>query len=443
MIPYQVALLAWIPVSALFMFDQNRARGFSLAVLLGLLLLPEAQEIELPGIPDIDKNNVAFIGVLIGSVVFHPRAFDRFTLIVGDLLLLACLMVAFLSAYLNDEALTYCISRTFTFFFGFILPVLLARIDIGTPGGVRTFLLWMIAASVVYAPFALWEFRMSPQLHTMLYGYFQHVFQQHFRGGFWRPIVCFSHALALGRFFAFTAFLALLPMRKDLEQLLGPLGRWVFLAPLGGLLLSMSFGPYLVFAILVAGYFAVQRLWLLAYVLPAIAITWLLIAFIGMRPGHAFVEDIATVSAERAASLQYRLDAWQEYKSVIQFRPMFGYGGWGGGRIEGRATDSQMLISLLDRGFLGTFFYMGWWFYGMYAALRVMAHLRGCMFAKRAAAVAVLGSIALAMVTIDAAFDVHLLLCLAAMTSIYAWVRTEPSLPRETGGAFAPARQPG
>lgn len=443
MIPYQAALLIWIPVAALFMLDQNRARGFSLAVLLGLLLLPEAQEIELPGIPDIDKTNVSFIGILIGTIIFHPRSFDRFTLVVGDLLLLACLLVAFLSAYLNDEAITYCIARTFTFFFGFVLPVLLARIHIGTPDGVRTFFLWMVAASVACAPLALWEFRMSPQIHTALYGYFQHVFQQHFRGGFWRPIVCFSHALALGRFFAFTAFLALFPMRKDLARLFGPAGNWVFLIPLGGLLLSMSFGPYLVFGILVVGYFALQRLWVLAYLLPAIALIWLTVSFVGMRPGHAFVEDIAAVSAERAASLQYRLDAWQEYKSVVQFRPMFGYGGWGGGRIEGRATDSQLLISLLDRGLVGTVFYLGWWFYGMYAALRVMVRMQGRAFERRAAAVAMLASIAIAMITIDAAFDVHLLLCLAAMISIYTWLRTEPSLPRETTPTLSPAQQPG
>ncbi|HNR30388.1 MAG TPA: hypothetical protein PKI11_05825 [Candidatus Hydrogenedentes bacterium] len=443
MIPYQVALLAWIPVAALLMMDENRARGFSLATLLGLLILPEALEIELPGVPDLNKLNVIFIGILLGTIVFHPRAFDRFTLIVGDFLLLACLFVAFLSAYLNDGSITYCISRTFTLFFGFILPVLLARIHIGTPNGVRTFLLWTVAAAVVYAPFALWEFRMSPQLHANLYGYFQHVFQQHFRGGYWRPIVCFSHALALGRFFAFTAFLALFPLRKDLVALLGRAGHFVFLAPLVGLLLSMSFSPYLVFGLLVAGYFLIQRQWLLAYVLPVAALLWLTIVFIGMRPGHGFVEDIAAVSAERAASLQYRLDAWQEYKSVVQYRPVFGYGGWGGGRIEGRATDSQLLISLLDRGLVGTVFYFGWWFYAMYAALRVMTHMQGRVFARRAAAVAMLSSIAIAMVTIDAAFDMHLLVTGAAMVSIYTWVRMEPRLPNESATALLPAQQPG
>ena len=59
---------------------------------------------------------------------------------------------------------------------------------------------------------------MSPQIHRTLYGYFQHVFVQFERGGYWRPVVCFNHALDLGRFFAFAAFLAALPMRKELAR---------------------------------------------------------------------------------------------------------------------------------------------------------------------------------------------------------------------------------
>lgn len=443
MIPYQAALFAWIAVSAFLMLDQNRARAFSLAVLLGLLLLPEAHEIELPGVPDIDKNNVTFIGILIGTVLFHPRSFDRFTLIAADFLFAGLLAAAFLSAYLTDNSLTYCISRTFTFFFGWVLPILLARIHIGTPNGIRTFLLWTIAAAVIYTPFAMWEFRMSPQVHTAVYGYFQHVFQQHYRGGFWRPIVCFSHALALGRFFAFAAFLALLPMRKDLVQLFGNIGNYVFLAPLAGLLLSMSFGPYLLFALLCSGYFIIQRQPVAAFIFPVGALIWLAVLFAGTQPGQGVVEDIASLNPDRAASLQYRLDALQEYKSVIMFRPFFGYGGWGGGRIEGRATDSQLLISMIDRGFIGTAFYIGWWFYGLYAAVRAMTHLRGRTGARRAAAVAILASLAIGVITIDAAFDVHLLVLLGACIAVYTWVRSNPLLPGTSEPLLVPARHTG
>ena len=443
MIPYQAALLGWMFVAAVLMLDQNRARGFSLAVLLGMMLLPEAKEIELPGVPDLDKTNVIFIGILIGTILFHPRSFDRFTLIAADFCFLGVLCAAFLSAYLTDYSLTYCISRTFTFFFGWVLPILLARIHIGTPNGLRTFLLWLIAAAAVYVPFALFEFRMSPQIHTNVYGYFQHVFQQHYRAGFWRPIVFFSHALALGRFFAFAAFLAFLPMRRDLAAMLGKAGNYVFLAPLLGLLLSMSFGPYLMFAFLCAAYFVFQRIPMLAFVVPLAALAWLLIFFIGLQPTQGFVEDIANVNPERAASLQYRLDALQEYKSVILNRPFFGYGGWGGGRIEGRATDSQMLISLIDRGLFGTIFYVGWWFYGLYAAVRATIVLRGRVAVRRAAAVTALASLAIAVITIDAAFDIHLMVILGAMTAIYTWLRTEPELPAAPRPQLVAATQNG
>jgi len=47
------------------------------------------------------------------------------------------------------------------------------------------------------------------------------------------------------------------------------------------------------------------------------------------------------------------------------------------------------------------------------------------------------------MVTIDAAFDMHLLVTGAAMVSIYTWVRMEPRLPNESATALLPAQQPG
>jgi len=324
MIPYWVALLGWIPISFVLMADRNSARGFSLAFLLGLMFLPAGVEIDIPSLPDLDKANVATVGILLGTIVFHPKLFDRFRLTSLDLIFLVIIQLTFVTSYVNGHGVYDGISRSIGFVLNFALPVLLARVHLGTPASLRTFLMTLVLLSVIYAPLAAWEFRMSPQFHTTVYGYFQHVFQQHFRGGFWRPIVFFYHALSLARFFAFAAFLAMLPLRRDLAAMFGPVGNFLFLAPLLGLVLSQSLGPYMLFGLLVSGYFLIRNLhYSVVYIVPAVAYLWVFFVYIGFEIGYGSVDTISTVTAERAQSLEYRLLAIREYKDIIFNQPLF------------------------------------------------------------------------------------------------------------------------
>ncbi|MFM1921423.1 MAG: hypothetical protein RLZZ303_3057 [Candidatus Hydrogenedentota bacterium] len=431
MIPYWVALLAYIPASAMMMMGRNNALCFSLAYLIGLLFLPSGIEIEIPGVPDLSKENVPAIGILIGTILFHPRVFSRFQLTPLDLLFPLGMMVAFISAYINGFGMRFGISQGVDVVLSFFLPLMLARIHLCTPASLKTFLITLVLLSVVYAPLALWEFRMSPQIHTTVYGYFQHVFQQHQRGSFWRPIVFFYHALSLARFFAVAAFLALFPLRKDLARLLGPVGNYVFIAPLGGLLLSQSISPMMLFGLITALYFAIQRIYLASFVLPVIAFVWLGLNYANVEV--IGVNRFATISSERADSFQYRLDAISEYKSVVLNRFWFGHGGYDHGRIEGRATDSQMLVRMLSNGILGTIAYFGWWIGGMWAAAWAAGKTRGSPFGKAAAGIAAHASVALTFVVVDAGVDHFLLFPLAAAYAIATGMRYAPvSLERRT-----------
>lgn len=430
MIPYWLALFAWIPVSFVLMADRNSARGFSLAFLLGLMFLPAKLFYAIPVLPDLDKGNVATIGILLGTIVFHPKLFDRFRLTTVDLFFILIVQLTFISAYTNDQGLYVGFSLSLDFLLNFALPVILARIHLGTPAALRTFLLTMTLLSVLYAPMAVWEFRFSPQFHTTVYGYFQHVFQQHFRGGFWRPIVFFYHALALGRFFAFCAFLALFPLRRDLAAMFGRAGHLIFLAPLLGLLVSQSLGPYMLFFLLCGGYYFVRNFhYSLLYFIPLAAYLWVTLVYLGFEIGYGSVDTISGVAEDRAASLEYRLIAIREYKEVIFNRPLFGHGGWGHGRIEGRATDSQLLIKLLEGGVLGALAFFGWWAVSMHMAFTAYARTKGTVLATRLAAVGLLTLFALSISVIDSALDNFVMVLLGGTQAISLWLATEPELP--------------
>src|SRR5690606_15244549 len=97
MIPYWAALFGYIPVAMLLMMDRNPARGFSLAYLIGLMILPagEAGVLNLPGVPDLSKENAPVIGILLGTILFRPQAFDKFRLTPFDLIFFAAMQAAF------------------------------------------------------------------------------------------------------------------------------------------------------------------------------------------------------------------------------------------------------------------------------------------------------------------------------------------------------------
>lgn len=441
MIRYEIALLVFIPISALLMLDRNSARGFSLSYILALLLLPCSANpisesglgtIAMPGLPDLDKGNVVSIGVLIGTILFHPERFDRFRISALDFILFVTLQFIFLTSYVNGFGAYDGVSQCLKFSLNTILIIFLARIHIGTPSGLRMFLLCLTVASIFYVPFALWEFRFSPQFHTTIYGYFQHVFQQHMRGGFFRPIVAFSHGLVLARFFAFTAFLALFPMRRDLENLFGAYGRFLFLAPLLGLLVSMSLGPYMIFGLLCVGWFVVQRYRWAYFALPVLGFLWLGAAFVDLEIGFGDVSRFVGFSEDRAQSLEYRLAAIREYRDTIEARPFFGWGGWNAGRT-GRATDSLALIELLTYGFLGAGATFAWWFAALLQAHRVKDLAFGTVLGQRARACVLMCSIGLLVSVIDAALDTYTLIFMSALTSIYTWLSTNPQIPTLVG----------
>lgn len=446
MIPAAYALLAYIPIAAMLMLDRNSARGFSLAFIIAMLFLPSTNNpvtavplgvVSLPLVPDLDKGNVVGLGVLLGTILFHPERFDYFRVSVLDFLLLVILQGIFLASYMNGHGVYDGISQGLKFVMSFGLPVFLARIHLASPAGIRTFLLCLTLASVIYAPLALWEFRFSPQIHTNVYGYFQHVFQQHMRGGLFRPILFFSHGLVLGRFFAFTAFLALFPMRPYLEKMFGPLGRYIFLAPLAGLVVSMSISPFMIFLLLIVGWFVVQRFRWSYYILPVLGFLWLLAFFVDIEIGFGGVHRFVGFSPERAQSLEYRLIALREYKDTVLARPIFGWGGWNSGRT-GRAVDSMALIQLLTYGFFGTVAFFAWWFGALTACHRVMHRAVKSAFAGSARAVVLMSGVCLLVSVIDSALDQYLLILVSAMVGTNA-LMNEARLPDPRYMARRPA----
>lgn len=406
MIPYQLALLGFVFAGTLLMSIRNSALAFSLVWTIGTFFLPSNRGLNLEGLPYIDKTVVINLALIAGTVFFHQEVLNRFRPRMSDILLIAWMGSIVATSVLNLHGLYDGMSSAFDQVLGFVSLLFFARIYLQTPEALKTFVYTLVCTCIAYLPLMIWEFRMSPQLHTTVYGYFPHVFIQHFRWGQWRPIVFYVHALQLGRMFALVAFLSLFPLRKELARIL-PFGQFAFVFPMIGLVCSLSFGPYLMFLLLSGFYLFGRRTTWLLYVMPICAFIWLGIVFTGGETGELFVDMVRLISNQRAESLEYRLEALEDYRTNIMEKPFFGWGGWGSGRITGRATDSAILIMSLSRGFVGAILYFGWHFWMMHICLRAYHMTRGSRFGNLAFSVAILFSIALSVSTIDAALDGH------------------------------------
>lgn len=431
MIPVELVLITWLVVSALLMLDRNVPRGLSIALVGGMMLLPCKGAITLEGLPDLDRQNAAALGALVGTLLFQPDSVLRFRPRASDLLLVGILVFRTASSVVNGFGWYDGINASRGIAFGFVLPLLLARIHFTTPKALVTFLKVLVIGAAAYIVPSLWEFRMSPNIHSTVYGYFQHQFAQMARGGFFRPIVFFPHALNLARFFAFAAFLAAFPLRSVLAREI-PYGKYLFVLPLFGLILSQSYGPWLMFILLSGGYLLVRRNVAFAYVLPVIGVIWVTFTFAGFQPANGLVRAVERVNPARASSLQYRLDAWSEYSSIILRAPVFGHAGWGNARTE-RATDSVVLINTLERGIVGASFLYGWWLWAMYVCLRLARRLHGRPFADVLYGLGHFVGVCVAASCVDSAMDMHLAIALASVLAIEVCYRNELSvLPRGT-----------
>lgn len=443
MIPYQLAILSWLVIGTLIMMQRDGARAVTLNFMLAVMVLPSGVAIDLPVIPGLYKTSVALVSALIGTILFHPHVISRLRFRWYDALILVIFAFTILTSLTNGYGLYDGISSFIDDFLYIAVLFSLFRMHVATPRDLRSMLLTFVWCSVFYLPFAVWEFRMSPQIHTTLYGFFQHVFAQHYRYGFWRPVVCFHHALSLGRFFAFCAFLAMLPLRNALARQV-PFGRWVFLAPLLGTFLSMSFSPVLMFFAYSGLYLVCRKgkfLWAI-YVAPVLAYIVVTLIFLGMNPMNLAVDFFAAISENRAASLQYRIDAWEEYRENIVQNPVFGWGGWGAGRITGRATDSAFLIRSLSKGIVGASILYLFYFIHLSVAKDMVRRARGAPFFGDCLAIACIAPMALALNSIDQGIGQQTAFVFAVITSVHMYLvragtmrfaaaRTMPTAPEQ------------
>lgn len=380
------ALLIWPLVMVVMFRKMAPERAFIWAILGGYMVLPELTEFNVPLIPAFDKTsipNLTAVALCLIMLNLRPSLLPVGTL--GKILMIALVISPVVSVFFNVETLQYGIRQLGRLtLIGdnattipamriydsvavvvrqiiMIVPFLLARHILASEQGLTELLRALVIAGLIYSAPILWEVRFSPQLHTNIYGFFQHDFSQMIRQGGYRPIVFMPHGLWLALFMVMATISALhFAKQADPSDRLRASATVVFL--FGITALTRSLGPLLILLVLAALVMFVKPRFQLriAGLMALLALTYPILRGAGIIPTDRFVALVSQHSLERSLSLQFRFDNEDLLLERAAEKALFGWGGYGRSMIFDPDTgvmtsisDGQWIITIGQWGWLG------------------------------------------------------------------------------------------
>lgn len=367
-----IALIGWLPL-ALVLFATVRSRTAILCVLLGGTMFLPIYEIKLPGIPDYDKSTAIGVALILGIALFHLKTFlDNFKIRAYDIPIIVWCTGAFFTSISNGIGVYDGVSVTFGLTMTWAVPYFVGRTFFNDHQGIKTLATGIVVAGLVYLPFCLWEIKMSPRLHNIVYGFRQHSFAQTRRGEGWRPMVFMQHGLAVAMFMSCAATIAVwVWLKRTVKQIYGITMPYVAIPLVVVTVGCRSLGAI---GLMVMGLTSLalasktrSSLWVVAFI--CLPLLYMGVRATGQFGGDVLVDMAGTISDRAAQSLGTRIFSENVLIDHAFERPVFGWGGYGrsgikdekGKRIvrteEGEKVkviqDGMWIIALGQRGLVG------------------------------------------------------------------------------------------
>ena len=345
-----IAFLGAIPLSVLA-FLLLPARRAAIVAYLGCWLFLPVARIEVPGFIDVDKAAMTAFGVLFGFLLTDAPRLARLKPALLDLPMVIWCLCPMLTSLANAlgpyDGASNCIARVLTWG----VPYLIGRLYFADLAGMRELAIGLLVGGLIYVPLCLWEVRMSPQLHTNLYGFYQHSggFSQAVRGGGFRPLVFMHHGLMLGLWMCSTSLVAVVMWRSgQLRQLCGlPMGL-LTLALLVTAVLCKSSGALALLAIGLGSLWLARRARtsLPIFALLLIPMLWAGARGSGLWSGSGLLEAVSAVASERGTeSMAYRMEAEDLLAAKSREHALLGWGGFGRGLVPWEKGPNGMVVA--------------------------------------------------------------------------------------------------
>lgn len=372
-------LIIWPFLAILFYKKYSVQKATILVLLGGFLFLPVKTAINIPMVPAFTKYSIATLSCLIGCVFIARKSIGFFNNNgVMKFLVLLLVISPFLTVMTNKESIligqrylpgltNYDALSVFINELLFVLPFFIGRKFFGEYKSQLLLFKMVVVAGLVYSLIILVEARLSPQIHSWIYGYFPHdEFSQQKRFGGFRPVGFIGHGLEVAFFIASALIcsVALMLNKVSIKPFNNKIssGYLLFI-----LFLCKTVGAfvYAAFSVLVTAFLSPKKVQYIAIVLATIAFTYPILQIIELFPDKQLVNIAREFDDERAGSIEFRFDNEEILLEKAYEKILLGWGTWGRNRVynqEGQdisVTDGTWIIQLGQFGFIGFIYYFG------------------------------------------------------------------------------------
>jgi hypothetical protein len=405
-----LALILCVPMTfALFgSFAPHRAAFLSL--LSATLVLPVGYGWLLPGVTWLDKATLPLLSAIAACLVTAPGEFRHMRLRGTTLALVAAVGIgSMITAFTNSDEYSvggiqlpgltawdgFGLFRSWAFLL--LLPFLLGRMLVRDLRQLEQLLRPLVVGFLIYSLPMLWEVRMSPQLHNIVYGYLPYQFLQMVRAGGYRPAVFMGHGLPLAILTSFAVLGSVMLWRRGRTIRGMPpavvtfyLGALVALCKTLSAVLYSGVGGALMF------FASPKTLVRVAVAIACIVLAYPLLRSMDLFPSSMLTRLSASASEDRSASLAFRFENEDLLLAHARERLLFGWGGYGRNRVfdeEGHDTtvvDGLWIILLGDSGAVGFGSIFGLMLLPIFRAGRALRNLRSASDRRLLASMALL-----------------------------------------------------
>jgi hypothetical protein len=369
------ALLIWPFVTLAIFASMRPERAVIWSLLSGYLLLPVKTSFDFPGVPALDKTSIANLSAFVvamfytgGRSIRLPREWWLVALMLtylispmltvfsnGDPLIFGGLILPGLKPYDAFSAAAYKAIDLIPFVLGYNL--------FRTPAAQNEVLRSLVVAVLAYSVLMLIEIRLSPQLHTWIYGFFPHSFEQQVRGDGFRPVVFLGHGLVVAILVAMAIAAAGYLSRRQTSLFSIPSRFWlvylvvilVLCKSLGALIISLS-------AVIINALSNTRTKRVIFMFTALLVLSYPALRGADLIPVQMIADQVAQYNEERGESFQTRIDNERLLLARASQRPWFGWGGYGRNRVfdEGTGkdlsiTDGTWIIIVGTNGWVGYF----------------------------------------------------------------------------------------
>ena len=357
-----IALISWPFISLIFYKRLPVINATFWTIVGGFLILPVKVAIDFPLIPPLNKESIPAIAALIGckyikkiKINFFPKQGLEKWFILG------LITLPFITMLNNQESINFIPGLTFLDslssslrLYLVLLPLILGMQIIKTYEDQLLLFRLLVVACLFYSLLILYEIRMSPQLHTTIYGFFPHSFLQQFRAGGFRAVVFLGHGLTVSMFIAVALGAATILLRSKVK--LFGLSSWLFIVYLFlVLILNKSIGALLLGLLLftAVAWMPVNIIKRVSILLAFIVLLYPLLSIFDYFPHEMLIEMANNYDPARGGSLAFRFYHENLLLEHAQQKLFFGWGGWGRNRLEDSVTDGNWIIILGVLGLIG------------------------------------------------------------------------------------------